>query len=205
MSLVRIPLGLALLPLLAADSGAATLAATVIVIVAGVSDGLDGYLARRMNAVSAFGIALDPICDKVFAAILVVGVLLYRDFPLWLALVIVGRDLAILIGGLALMRRRRVSLPSNMTGKYAFAAIAVLLASYVVRYPWGIWTSAMISLALLAASTAGYARVFYLVSNGRAVPTFVDSTLKRTVRHVLIYAYAAVYLYLLYVDVIAAP
>jgi len=71
--------------------------ATAIFIVAGITDWLDGYLARRLNQMSAFGAFLDPVADKL----IVVGalvVLMQLDPPrvgALVALIIIGREVAI--------------------------------------------------------------------------------------------------------------
>lgn len=76
------------------DSGR-NLAACVVFIVAGVSDWLDGYLARVLNQTSAFGAFLDPVADKlIVVAALVVLLQLGRVEPV-IALIIIGREIAI--------------------------------------------------------------------------------------------------------------
>jgi len=70
-------------------------AAAVIFIVAAVTDWLDGYMARRLNQMSAFGAFLDPVADKlIVVGALVVLLYLGRVDPL-VALIIVGREIAI--------------------------------------------------------------------------------------------------------------
>jgi CDP-diacylglycerol--glycerol-3-phosphate 3-phosphatidyltransferase len=69
--------------------------ATTIFIFAAVTDWLDGYLARRLNQMSAFGAFLDPVADKLFViGALVVLLYLGRVDPL-VALIIIGREIAI--------------------------------------------------------------------------------------------------------------
>ncbi len=64
-------------------------------IVAGLSDWLDGYLARALNQTSAFGAFLDPVADKlIVAAALIVLLQLERVEPV-IALIIIGREIAI--------------------------------------------------------------------------------------------------------------
>lgn len=71
------------------------LAATLIFVVAAVTDWLDGYLARRWNQTSAFGAFLDPVADKlVVAAALIVLVQLGRLDAI-LAAIIIGREITI--------------------------------------------------------------------------------------------------------------
>ncbi len=71
------------------------IAATGIFIVAALTDWLDGYLARVLDAMSAFGAFLDPVADKLMVAgALVVLLHLERVEPL-VALIIIGREIAI--------------------------------------------------------------------------------------------------------------
>jgi len=70
-------------------------AATAIFIVAALTDWLDGYLARVLNQMSAFGAFLDPVADKLFVVgALIVLLYLGRVDPL-VALIIIGREIAI--------------------------------------------------------------------------------------------------------------
>ena len=71
------------------------IAACTIFVVAALSDWLDGYLARALNQMSAFGAFLDPVADKlVVAAALIMLVQLERVEPI-IALIIIGREIAI--------------------------------------------------------------------------------------------------------------
>ena len=66
------------------------------------TDLIDGWIARNFNQASRFGAFLDPVADKIFAGITVVLLIFYRDLPLWLAAVILGRDLIIMLAGAGL-------------------------------------------------------------------------------------------------------
>jgi CDP-diacylglycerol--glycerol-3-phosphate 3-phosphatidyltransferase/cardiolipin synthase len=73
----------------------ANLLATIFFVVAALTDWLDGYLARKLNQMSAFGAFLDPVADKLMvAAALIVLVDLERTPPV-IALIIIGREIAI--------------------------------------------------------------------------------------------------------------
>ncbi|NND53671.1 MAG: CDP-alcohol phosphatidyltransferase family protein [Gammaproteobacteria bacterium] len=72
-----------------------------LIIIAGVSDGLDGFLARRYDWTSRIGGLLDPLADKllfvsVFASLSYMGLI-----PLWLFAVVIGRDIIIIAGAAA--------------------------------------------------------------------------------------------------------
>jgi cardiolipin synthase (CMP-forming) len=72
--------------------------ALTIFIFAGVSDGLDGLIARMFNQRSELGAVLDPIADKLLltAAYITLGIL--KDIPGWLAVVVISRDVLIVTG-----------------------------------------------------------------------------------------------------------
>jgi len=157
--------------------------AVAIVVVAGITDGLDGYLARRMGSVTRLGVALDPIADKAFATILVVGLIVFRGFPVWLAGLVVVRDLLILWGGVYLLRRKPdLVLPSNLTGKWAFASLVVLIGAYIIKFNFSINIMTPIVTVLLIASLVNYARVFVTAARGEGIAPFHDKTAYRAVR-----------------------
>ena len=69
--------------------------ATVIFIFAGITDWLDGYLARRLNQMSAFGAFLDPVADKLIVVAALLALLYLKRVDVIVALIIVGREIAI--------------------------------------------------------------------------------------------------------------
>jgi CDP-diacylglycerol--glycerol-3-phosphate 3-phosphatidyltransferase len=71
------------------------LTATLVFIFAGVTDWLDGYLARRLNQMSAFGAFLDPVADKLIVAGALVVLLYLNRVDMLVALIIIGREIAI--------------------------------------------------------------------------------------------------------------
>ena len=71
------------------------LVATIVFIVAAVTDWLDGYLARRLNQMSAFGAFLDPVADKLIVAGALVVLLYLGRVDMLVSLIIIGREIAI--------------------------------------------------------------------------------------------------------------
>jgi len=74
---------------------AKNLSATIVFIVAAASDWLDGYLARRLNQMSAFGAFLDPVADKLIVAGALIVLLQLGRVDMLVALIIIGREIAI--------------------------------------------------------------------------------------------------------------
>ena len=71
------------------------IAATAVFIVAAASDWLDGYLARKLNQMSAFGAFLDPVADKLVVIGALVVLLKLGRVDMVVALIIIGREIAI--------------------------------------------------------------------------------------------------------------
>jgi len=103
--------------------------AIIIFILAAVSDGLDGYVARRYNQRSALGVYLDPIADK---GLLLSGIITlsisnwsqsdpeYGSFPVWFPVLVISRDAVILVGTMILyLLNGKVHVKPNWTGKVA--------------------------------------------------------------------------------------
>ena len=112
--------------------------AITIFLIAAVSDGLDGYVARRYNQRSALGVILDPIADK---GLLLSGIITlsisnwsqvdpeYGRFPTWFPVLVITRDVVILVGSAVLhLLNGKVQVKPTWTGKVAtffqMAAIA---------------------------------------------------------------------------------
>jgi len=71
------------------------LTATAVFIFAAVTDWLDGYLARRLNQMSAFGEFLDPVADKLIVAGALIALLQLQRVDMLVGLIIIGREIAI--------------------------------------------------------------------------------------------------------------
>jgi phosphatidylglycerophosphate synthase len=100
----------------------------VVLAVAGLTDLVDGTVARRFASPSTLGGGLDPIVDGVLLGGVAVGLALGGTFPLWLAAVIVARYLLPALGGLVLISlHRRPELRHTVSGQISTALIIVLV------------------------------------------------------------------------------
>jgi CDP-diacylglycerol--glycerol-3-phosphate 3-phosphatidyltransferase len=162
--------------------------------VAAISDYFDGYFARRLNQKTKLGLFLDPLSDKILAATLVVLLVIHRQLPVWLAVVIVGRDALIASGGMLIKSRLQALPPSNLTGKYCFASTALLLISYVIGFDFGTRWLVPLVLVLIAGSILLYTRALVLVLRGEELPVFRDRPIYRITRNGVAALVAIIYL-----------
>lgn len=80
-------------------------AAFWVFVVAGITDALDGYIAKTFNRKTDLGAILDPLADKVLLNGIYVALALSGHLPLWLAWLVIGRDILIVIGVMLIRRR----------------------------------------------------------------------------------------------------
>jgi cardiolipin synthase len=93
--------------------------ALLVLGLSGVTDWADGVLARKLNQLSRLGALLDPLVDRLYILATLIGLVLRQIIPLWLAVLLIGRDLVLLATLPALRRRGLTALPVHYLGKAA--------------------------------------------------------------------------------------
>ena len=107
-----------------------------------LSDSLDGFLARKLNQCSDLGRILDPIVDKVVTLSVVTFLVLSSqyNFPLWFYLFLILREVAVLIFGLTVVRKKQIVMESTRPGKLsAFLTGAMVLFFMMHWQPVAMW------------------------------------------------------------------
>ena len=131
--------------------------AIVLLVVAGVTDWLDGTIARATGQISRLGQLLDPLADRLYIVATLVGLLLRGIIPWWLVALLLLRDLVLLATVPALRARGLTALPVHFLGKaatfnllYAFPLLLlgdgdspVAFAATVVGWAFVIWGTAL--------------------------------------------------------------
>ncbi|MEJ5286431.1 MAG: CDP-alcohol phosphatidyltransferase family protein [Bacteroidota bacterium] len=109
--------------------------AIILIIIAWVTDLLDGYLARKTNKISELGKILDPLADKLLVLIIVITFILNQTIAISTASFVIGRDLIILIAGLITAKRYKFVIPSNIIGKVSAFLIGFSIFLILVFSP----------------------------------------------------------------------
>ena len=100
----------------------------------GVTDGLDGYIARHWKAQSRIGAMLDPIGDKLLLSGSFLTLAVIGDMEKWLAGLVLGRDLMILLfaaGVLAFTKKKNPEFPPSWWGKCSTVAQIIYIVSLI--------------------------------------------------------------------------
>lgn len=109
--------------------------AIVLVSIALITDFFDGYIARHFHQESNWGKILDPIADKLMIDGIAIILTITTNFPIWLTIMILTRDiLIILIGGLMIFGPKRKIPQSNIFGKAALIFVAATMLAYTIDY-----------------------------------------------------------------------
>jgi cardiolipin synthase len=130
-----------------------------LVAVAGITDWLDGFSARKLGVTGKVGVVLDPLADKALLVTLFLALGVLRLVPLWMLGLAIGRDLVIVFGSLLLriFRNRRRFVPSILGKISTFFQIVfvllVLIRAAVPPYAWLLWLE-IVALILTAVFTA---------------------------------------------------
>jgi cardiolipin synthase len=165
ISMVRIALIVVFAVLLASHRDGWAIAALVV---AGVSDFLDGFLARRWNQVTTLGRILDPTADRLLTLAVVIGLGLRGIIPWWLVGVLLVRDAVV---GIALLvgKRRGVAAPRvTFVGKAAtFGLYWFLPLSYLAYGHSELWHSIGIWGSAASALVYWYAGLGYVADVAR--------------------------------------
>ena len=122
-----------------------------------VSDGLDGYLARRFSRVTELGKILDPVADKLAVAAVLIYLVVAGEFPLWALLLVVVRDVAIVLGGVAIVRKCGAVPQALMVGKVAVVILALVVIVFVADVAALEPAALVFCVAAVLASGAAYA------------------------------------------------
>ncbi len=101
-----------------------------LIAVIGISDSIDGIVARRLNQVSKLGIILDPVCDRIVFLLLLFW--LEDIFPIWFFYGILIREILVMIGSLYVLTRTKTIKVSNI-GKFGTVLIFFSICFFVIN------------------------------------------------------------------------
>lgn len=145
----------------------------VVYVLAVFLDFLDGFVARYFSQESDLGKIIDPLADKFLVLSILFTLTIKFDFPLWLAVFIVSRDILILWASFLLFKGKKIIKPSLVIGKFTFGLLSLLIFVFIVDLSEAIdWlllkrSLVVLSSAFLVWSWFEYAMVYLREKNGQ--------------------------------------
>ena len=115
--------------------------ALIVFLVAGATDVIDGFLARRFNWITNLGKILDPLADKLMQCTVLVCLCIGKYIPIWFVSLFIMKELALLLLGVIVIKRRNFVVVSKWYGKlavcifYGTIVLAVLLKDFLLDNP----------------------------------------------------------------------
>jgi CDP-diacylglycerol--glycerol-3-phosphate 3-phosphatidyltransferase len=122
------------------EPGAQELAASALFILASITDGLDGYLARKRGQITTIGMLLDPLADKLMVASAYIILVAYnpRVVPVWIAVVVIGREF--LVSGLrSIAASEGFTIDASEIGKLKTVIQIVSVVAAILAHRWDYW------------------------------------------------------------------
>ena len=141
----------------------AHLSAFWVFVAAGVSDGIDGYLAKHLNARSRLGAFLDPLADKALLVAVFISLAAIDLIPVWFVAVVIARDLVILCGAAAFrLKTGKLEIAPLMIGKINTVAQVLTAGAFLAAtgFALEVRSSLDIMIILTALTTVGSGLVY---------------------------------------------
>ena len=153
--------------------GEKELLASALFIAASITDGIDGYLARRRGQITTMGMLLDPLADKLLIAAAFVTLVQFNPqiVPAWMAVIVIGREF--LVSGLrSIAASEGFTIEASDLGKFKMVVQIVSVVAAILAMRWEYWDLRLFILPIhvIARTAIGFMVALSLVS---AVDYFV--------------------------------
>ncbi|MGH2951509.1 MAG: CDP-diacylglycerol--glycerol-3-phosphate 3-phosphatidyltransferase [Solirubrobacterales bacterium] len=131
--------------------------AAVVFALAALTDGLDGYIARRQRAVTTFGKLMDPLADKLLVVAALVSLVALDRLAAWVAMVIIAREFAV-TGLRSLAAEQGVVIAASWLGKAKTALQVAAIFALIAFDPAPLWVDVLLyaAVAMTVISGADY-------------------------------------------------
>lgn len=110
--------------------------ASIIFVIAGLTDILDGFIARKFNLITKLGIVLDPLADKLMLITVLICITFKFNIPLWIIIIVGLKETLMVMGAIALYNDHDIVVPANRFGKVStiLSYAAILAINFNLPY-----------------------------------------------------------------------
>ena len=122
--------------------------AFIIFVAAALTDTVDGWVARRLGGVTAFGALADPLADKLLVVGTLASLALFGEIPWWIVAVISGREAIVTALRVVAVRRAGVVVSATAWGKLKTVSQIVAIAAVILPLTDGVLVDALLAVAI---------------------------------------------------------
>ncbi|MFV9510440.1 CDP-alcohol phosphatidyltransferase family protein [Tepidibacillus sp. LV47] len=107
-----------------------------VLLLAGITDIIDGYLARKHNQVTEIGILLDPLADKLMMLTVIISLLISGKISIFVAILIFVRDVGMIVSSIFFHFRGKKTVPANALGKLTTVLFYIAILFIIFKFPF---------------------------------------------------------------------
>ncbi len=138
--------------------------AAAVFVLAGISDVVDGFLARHNNWITNLGKILDPVADKCMQATVLISLSIDDIVPWWISAILIGKELLMILGATRLMKKFNIYVQSGWWGKAAvvffYAVVVVLMLVKTLTHTTQVVLSSFLIVSMLFALIMYYVKIY---------------------------------------------
>ena len=155
LTLIRILLVPVLVVALTVETPGGSTIAAIVFVIAALTDGLDGYIARSRQSVTTFGKVMDPVADKLLIAAALISLVSLDKLAAWVAMVIIAREFA--VSGLRIAAGQQgVVIPASLLGKLkTIVQVLAVLVLIAVDDTGQAWVQVLVYAAVVITVVSG--------------------------------------------------
>ncbi|NLO82830.1 MAG: CDP-diacylglycerol--glycerol-3-phosphate 3-phosphatidyltransferase [Clostridiales bacterium] len=110
--------------------------ALVVFIIAGATDLLDGYIARKYNLITKWGKLMDPLADKLMLLTVLISLYIEGIIPEIIIIIVFIKEFLMIVGAFFLYKNRKLVVEANFFGKIASVSFYVAVIATVIKLPY---------------------------------------------------------------------
>jgi len=124
-----------------------------------LTDYIDGLIARKFHKQTELGLVLDPVSDKITIAVVFLSLVIWRDYPLWVPLMLIARDTIILSAGYYLLKRGHLA-RSNELGRKTTVLLCIIILLFLLNFEKIVYILNYVLILFVICTLISYIKIF---------------------------------------------
>lgn len=133
----------------------------VLLVISGITDVLDGFIARKFNFVTDFGTLFDPLTDKLTQIFTLLVLVIQNIIPVWILAFVILKEILMVIGATFLFKKQTATIPSRWYGKLTTVVFYIAIFLSMLNRQFNLGYSFDLYLYYVALGLALFALIMY--------------------------------------------